>query len=154
MRNLLVLILVVLLGCALFWYLRDSGHEPDLKKAGEKVSEGAGQLKDKLNEKVSEIRTEDIKEELARTGRVVRKKAEQAGSALADATADARITTAIKGKYAVESDLSAMSISVNTTAGTVTLSGTAPSPELIQKAMRLALETEGVSEVISTLQVK
>ena len=36
----------------------------------------------------------------------------------------------------------------------VTLSGTVPSPDAISKAMLLAMETDGVKEVISTLQVK
>ena len=51
-------------------------------------------------------------------------------------------------------ELSALSISVNTTAGVVTLSGFVNSTEDISKAMLLALETDGVREVISTLQVK
>jgi hyperosmotically inducible protein len=155
MKTLFVLILGVAIGFGVFWYLKsDSTRKPTLEEAGEKVSEGAENLKDKVSEKMGEIRTEDIKEELAKSGRVVRRKAEQAGNAIADATADARITTAIKSKYAVESDVSALKISVNTTGGIVTLSGTVDSHEHIQKAMRLALETDGVSEVISTLQVK
>jgi osmotically-inducible protein OsmY len=36
----------------------------------------------------------------------------------------------------------------------VTLSGTAPSPDAISHAMLLAMETDGVREVISTIQVK
>ena len=51
-------------------------------------------------------------------------------------------------------ELSALSISVNTTEGIVTLSGTVSSAEDISKAMLLAMETDGVREVISTLQVK
>jgi len=73
---------------------------------------------------------------------------------LADTTADARITAAIKAKLLGDHDLSAISISVNTTGGIVTLSGTVPTPAAISKAMLLAMETDGVQEVISTLQVK
>ena len=51
-------------------------------------------------------------------------------------------------------DLSALNISVNTTEGVVTMSGTVQAPEDISKAMLLAMETDGVREVISTLQVK
>jgi osmotically-inducible protein OsmY len=57
-------------------------------------------------------------------------------------------------KLAADPDLSVFSISVATTAGRVTLSGTVASPELIGKATALALETDGVREVVSTLQVK
>jgi osmotically-inducible protein OsmY len=51
-------------------------------------------------------------------------------------------------------DVSALSISVNTTGGVVTLSGTASSSENIRKAMQLAYDTDGVNQVVSTIQVK
>jgi osmotically-inducible protein OsmY len=47
-----------------------------------------------------------------------------------------------------------LSISVDTTDGLVTLSGTARSHDEVAKAVRLALETEGVRKVVSTLQVR
>ena len=53
-----------------------------------------------------------------------------------------------------DSQLSALDISVNTTSGIVTLSGSVENPELIGKAMLLAMETDDVKEVVSTLQVK
>ena len=73
---------------------------------------------------------------------------------MADATADARVTTSIKGKLVADPRLSALSISVNTTDGVVTLSGAVSTREEISKAMLLAMEVEGVKEVISTLQVR
>ena len=75
------------------------------------------------------------------------------GTAVADASSDAAITAKIKAKFALDRDLSALSISVNTTAGHVTLAGTVPSDKLIGKAVMLALETDGVREVSSTLKV-
>ena len=99
------------------------------------------------------LRPQDLKEELAGTGQVIRRKAEQTGKAIADATADARITTAIKGKLLANRELSGLSISVSTTGGIVTLSGPVASAEDIGKAMLVALQTEGVKEVISTLQI-
>jgi hypothetical protein len=108
-------------------------------------------LQDKL--KVMDLRSEDIKDELAKTGQVIRRTAKAAGQAIADGTADARTTTAIKAKLVGSKDLSAMSISVNTTAGVVTLSGSVRSTEEVSKAMMLAMETDGVREVVSTLQV-
>jgi osmotically-inducible protein OsmY len=95
-----------------------------------------------------------IKEELAKTGRVVREKARKAGEAIADATADARTTAAIKTKLLKASSLSALKIDVDTTDGLVTLSGTVSAHEEIAQAVKLALETEGVHKVVSTLQVK
>ena len=100
------------------------------------------------------LTSDDIKEELTRTGKVVRRQMRDFGAAVADASSDAAITAKIKGKFALDRDLSALSISVSTTDGHVTLSGSAPSHRLIGKAVMLALETEGVREVSSTLQVK
>jgi hypothetical protein len=97
---------------------------------------------------------EKIKEELARSGQVIREKARVAGAAISDAAANARITATIKAKLIGESSLAAFKINVDTTDGVVTLSGTVNSPEEVGKAMSLALETEGVHKVISTLQVK
>ena len=152
MKTLLVLLIGAAIGIAGYILIRGSG-EPKLERAGDKISEGADNLKDRLDENI-DLDTDKIKDELARTGKVIRKKAEQARVAIADATADARITTEIKGKFTVESDLSALKISVNTTDGVVTLAGTVGSHEAIQKAMQIALAVEGVSQVVSTLQVK
>jgi hypothetical protein len=102
--------------------------------------------------RVLDLRTNDFKDELARTGQIVRRKARAAGQAVADATADARTTAAIKAKLVT--NLSSLGISVNTTDGIVTLSGAVSSTEDISKAMLLAMDTEGVREVISTLQLK
>ena len=84
----------------------------------------------------------------------MRDKADTAGKALKDATADARVTAAIKAKYVKDSDLSAWDIHVSTTDGVVTISGTVSNPDLIGKAMEEALDTDGAQQVISTLQVK
>jgi len=91
---------------------------------------------------------------MARTGKVIREKAKKAGDAIADATANARITTVIKSKLMQDSGLAAFKIDVDTTDGVVTLSGNVTSHEGIAKAMDLALETDGVHRVVSTLQVK
>jgi osmotically-inducible protein OsmY len=122
----------------------------------DQVENAARSAGDAIQEKMKDLnlRPQDVKDELARTGQVVRRKAEEAGHAIADATADARITTAIKAKLLTNRDLSGLNISVNTTDGVVTLSGAVPSIDAISKAMVVALETDGVKQVISALQVK
>ena len=100
------------------------------------------------------VSSDSIKDELSRTGQVVRKKAEEVGNKISDATADARITTTIKAKLVADPDLSAISISVTTTDGKVTLSGSVTSPDKIAKAIQLAMAVDGVKEVVSTIQVK
>jgi hyperosmotically inducible periplasmic protein len=154
MKTLLAIIVLLLIGAAAYWYLSEGRNRSDVQKAQEEITSGAERMKDAIKDKMPEIRTEDIKEELAKTGKVVRQKAKEAGTAIADATADARITGAIKAKLVADPDLSALKISVNTTDGVVTLSGSVTSEEKIAKAMNLALSVDGVREAISTLQIK
>ena len=101
-----------------------------------------------------DVRVEDVRQELERTGLVIRQKAAQIGTAIAETTADARITGAIKARLLSEPGISSMGIDVNTTGGIVTLAGSVGSHEEVAKAMRIALETDGVAKVISTLQVR
>jgi hypothetical protein len=155
-KTFLALLAGVLVGAgALYLYnsregqdkLRDTGH------AIENAARSAGtNIQDRLRS--LDLNQDRIMEELSRGGQVIRRKAQQAGAAIADATADARVTGAIKAKYISDKNLSGLGISVNTTDGVVTLSGSVGSAEDIGKAMLLALETQGVKEVISTLQVK
>ena len=100
------------------------------------------------------LRGDDIQDELGHTGKVLRRQATEFGAAVASASSDTAITTKIKAKYALERDLSIFGISVNTTDGRVTLAGNVASHDQIGRAMLIALETDGVREVNSTLQVK
>ena len=101
-----------------------------------------------------DIRVEDVRQELERTGLVIRQKAAQIGTAITEGTADARTTGTIKARLLSEPGISSMGIDVNTTGGVVTLAGNVGSHEEVAKAMRIALETDGVVKVISTLQVR
>lgn len=146
MKNFLIaLVLGITLGGTTAWYFTKGRENKHVRHA-----------QDKLGEKLAawHLTGEDIKDELSRGGQVVRRQAKEIGTAIADATADGRITATIKAKLIKDPDLSALGISVNTTDGRVTLSGTAFSHANIGKAMGIALDTEGVREVVSTLQVK
>src|SRR5207302_5909068 len=100
-----------------------------VEQTGTQIQNAARSAGDAIQDKLRSLnlRTNDIREELSRSGQVIRRKAGEAGKAIADATADARVTAAIKAKLVADSELSALSISVNTTDGVVTLSGTVPS---------------------------
>jgi osmotically-inducible protein OsmY len=111
-------------------------------------------LRAAVQQKLNEIHVEDIRQELERTGMVVRDKVGKWSASLAEGAADAKITAAIKSKLFTEPGVSSMSIQVTTTDGLVTLSGTAESHDQLAKAMRIALNTEGVRKVVSTVQVK
>lgn len=153
MKALPIFMAGIVIGGAIVWYI-ESRRSPT-PKAGElqsPIAAAGHALQDKLRS--LNLSTEEIKDEMAREGRVIRQKMQEAGQTVADATSDARTTAAIKGKLIADPDLSALNVSVNTTQGVVTLSGTVSSEEKIGKAMLLALQTDGVHEVISTLQVK
>ena len=156
MKIFLALVVGIVVGAAAVWFYHTSRGRSAVQAAGEGIASASKSTRDVVQEKIRvlELRPEQIKDDLARTGRVVRRKARETGQAIADATADARVTTAIKAKLVANRELSALSISVNTTGGIVTLSGTVPSSEAISKAMLLAMETDGATEVVSTLQVK
>jgi hypothetical protein len=149
-------LLGIIVGAGGYWYLSVGRKQPLVQKVETSVVNSATHVKDVIQAKLEalNLRSDDIKEEMSRTGKVVRRKARDLGTSVADATADARTTAAIKAKLMADRDLSAVSISVNTTGGRVTLSGTVSSPEHIGKAILLAMETDGVRDVFSTLQIK
>src|ERR1051325_6320447 len=146
MRVFLALIIGVAIGAGAIWYYSTSQGRSRVQTTGERIQSAAKSAGQTIEDKVRglHLSTNEIKDELARAGTIIRKKAQEAGRAIADSTADARTTGAIKAKLVADRDLSALSISVNTTRGIVTLSGTVPSTEAIGKAILLAYETDGV----------
>jgi hyperosmotically inducible protein len=63
------------------------------------------------------------------------------------AATDAALTAKIKSKMALDDNVRAMAIDVDTNRGVVTLRGSVPSAEVRERAVRLALETDGVIDV-------
>lgn len=151
---LLAFLLGVAAGAGGYWYYAEGLSPLERRHLRRSVTSLPERVTESVKEQVAEWKTDAIKEELARSGMVVREKARQAGAALSDAAANARVTATIKAKLVAEPGLSALSINVDTTDGLVTLSGTVPSHEHVAKAVKLALETDGVHKVVSTLQVK
>lgn len=154
MKAFLGLIVCVAIGFGIYWFMTDGRNRRTVRDTQETLAEGTHKLKESIQEGVKEIRADEIKDELARSGRVVRQKAKQVGAAIANAADNARITTAIKTRLIAEPQLSALTINVDTTDGLVTLSGTVSSHDQIARAMQIALDTDGVHQVISTLQLK
>lgn len=156
MRIFLALLVGIALGIAAVWYFNHNKANSQFSSAGQEIKSTAQNAGNSLQQKLQSwhLDRDSITNELARTGRVIRDKANQAGKAIKDATADARVTASIKAKLVKDPDLSAWDVHVSTTDGVVTISGRVSSPELIGKAMELALDTDGAQQVISTLQVK
>jgi osmotically-inducible protein OsmY len=150
MGFLLRLLLLVFLVVGVVWFLRDRS----LDRGARDIRADVGSAVHEAKEAVASLDVGEITEELKRTGRVVRRKVTKAARTVAEATEDGRTSAAIKAKLALDPDLSALEISVDTTDGVVTLAGRVSSPENVAKAIRLALEEDNVHEVISTLQVR
>lgn len=104
-----------------------------------------------ISEKLKEwkLTPDDIREDLKRGKEIVRTRAKQAGAELSDA----RIVTVLKAKYVLDRDLSALDINVDAYRGQVTLDGTVANVSLIGHAIALALDTDGVTHVVSRLKV-
>jgi BON domain len=156
MKIFLALIVGIAIGIAAVWYFNHDKNNSQFRTAGEEIKSTAKSAGDTISDKLKSWRLDpdSISDELKRTGRVIRDKTSQAGQAIKDATADARVSGAIKAKLVKDPDLSAWDIHVSTSDGVVTLSGTVSSPDMVGKAMELALDTDGARQVISTLQVK
>lgn len=154
MKTLFIFIIGILVGLAIYWFVLQpkASHAPaTVATASTNAESAAAETGQSWREKLN---PEKIQEELNRTGKVIREKSAEAGAAIANATADASITASIKARLLKDSGLSAFKIDVDTNDGTVTLSGTVSSDQQIARAMEIALDTDGVHRVISTLQIQ
>lgn len=118
----------------------------------DRTKHAAAETKEAVADKAGDLKQNagQIKAELAKTGQAVRKKARAFGEILSDA----RIIAVIKGKFIMQKGISTFAITVDCSDGVVCLSGSATSPELVQQAVALALQTGGVRDVVSQLEVR
>src|SRR5258706_14448513 len=92
------LFLGIIVGAGGYWYFTEGREKPAAKRiesnveggasrAKDAVVNGAGQVKDAIQAKLESLnlRSDDIKEELSRTGTVIRRKARDLGVTVADA---------------------------------------------------------------------
>jgi len=82
----------------------------------------------------------------------VRTKESSAG-APTGSTDDTVVKTMVTGKLQADSDLAKASIQAEAKNGAVTLSGSADKPEVVGRAIALALDTQGVTKVTSEIKV-
>lgn len=118
--------------------------------------DAAQNVKASVSEHINEwhLSSNDIRDELQRTGRVVREKSAATGNRVGEAIDNARIVTAVNAKFIADPDLKARKINVDAADGVVTLSGSVDSFDLIGRAAALTLETDGVRQVVSLLTVR
>ena len=147
----LIVLLVVVAGVAIlyFGYWRADGPELIARpkaglEAGEGIARGAA---DKIAGMVDQERVRETGAEIA--GQVV-KGAERAGAALEEA----RLTAKIKSKMALDDTLDSSRINVDTEGTVVTVTGAVPTSAQHQRALQLARETQGVTDVVDKLEIR
>lgn len=127
-----------------------------LENAAVKTKEVAIDAKDAVASKLVDwkLTPSDIKADLEKGGRVVRSKTGTAVAKSGEVFDNARVVTVINAKLVGDSQLSALKINVDADQGVVTLKGTVKSVDLIGRAISVALDTDGVTQVVSLLTVE
>ena len=77
-----------------------------------------------------------------------------AAASVSESIEEGRLTAKIKAKMVLDDLVKARTINVTTTGSTVSLSGTVRSAQERQRAVQLARETEGVTQVIDQLVIR
>ena len=96
------------------------------------------------------INTERARERAAELG----EKAAGAAAKVQEGMSEAGVTAKIKAKMALDDSVKSRSINVTTDGTVVTLSGTVESVKEHDRAIALARETDGVSQVVDRLRVQ
>ena len=97
--------------------------------------------------------TIDVDKARAR-GAEVGEKVAMAAAKVKESAGEAALTSKIKAKMVLDDNIKARAIDVTTNDSSVTLSGTVRSVDEHDRAMRLARETAGVTEVVDHLRIE
>lgn len=95
----------------------------------------------------------DIDDRARQEGREAAERAREIGRDVTRAAGDAGITAAVKSKFLADDTVKGLRIDVDTSNGVVTLNGTVSSRAEADRAMMLARNTEGVTQVIDNMKV-
>ncbi|MFM1768409.1 MAG: hypothetical protein RJA22_938 [Verrucomicrobiota bacterium] len=145
-KPILLLLTGVLLGAGGYWLFQRAQSKGQLDEARDRMSYAVW----KAGKSIKEA-TDEVREELGKTGVVVRDKTKSATDAVSGAVSDTALTTQIKTRLLGESGL--RGVGVDTDRGVVTLSGSVATHEDIARAMKIALEADGTQRVVSRLQL-
>ena len=134
-RTVFALIIVVVVGVLAYNYM--SGHGLTLR-----TSRSSGTNAEAVADQGKAI--------VDKTATTVGKAATEVGQAVDEGS----LTLKIKSKMALDDLVKARTINVDTAGSVVTLTGTVESAQERERAVRLARETAGVTNVVDKLQVK
>jgi hyperosmotically inducible periplasmic protein len=107
-----------------------------------------------LSPGAASLDADKAKQQAARLANQAAAKASDAASKLGDTMGESALTAKIKSKMALDDHVKARTINVDTSGSVVTLTGVVASADERERALRLARETEGITQVIDRLQIK
>jgi hyperosmotically inducible protein len=120
---------------------------------GQAEDQTVGQQVDRSVENVQSA-ANDAGTQIQEAARDLRAAGEQAGENIAEGATDMAITAKVQAALAADGTLSVRDIEVDTEAGRVALSGTAPDETARERATSLVTAIEGVVAVDNRLQIK
>lgn len=134
-------------------HLSEAGQEmkeagQNLAQAGEKVGDAAAAAGEGLGKAA-----EEAAEETAAAAERAGEKLEAGAESAAGAASDAAITARVKARLLADPEVKGVDINVETSAGVVTLTGTAATRAQADEAVKLARNTEGVKSVVNNIQI-
>ena len=123
---------------------------------GQRVDNAVATVEQKAKEVKSDIKdaSSEIKAAAEQAGTEVKQAAVEAGDKMKVLASDSATTAEVNAKLARDSELSALSINVNTTDGRVVLNGSAPTASSRDRAKTVAEAVQGVKSVENRLTVK
>lgn len=133
-RAFLIIVLLVLIAVFAFGWWTGNGRYRDHREVGT----------------TGTVDTATARERGARAGEEAARVTAEVKETLAEAT----LTSKIKAKMALDDNVRARAIDVHTTGSTVTLSGHVRSASEQERAIRLARETDGVTNVVDRLTIQ
>lgn len=113
-------------------------------------------LGQRIDNATTEIRdaATDLKSDAENAAKDVQAAGSEGGQAIAEGSSDLAITAKVNAALAGDSKLSALKINVDTDAGRVALSGTAPDADSRERATTLAKAVQGVVSVDNRLVIQ
>jgi len=104
--------------------------------------------------RIAALEAEIARQQAAKLATRAAARANDAASKVGDTVSDSALTAKIKSKMVLDDDVKARGIDVDTSGTVVTLTGVVRSAEERDRAVRLARETTGVTQVIDKLRVR
>ena len=159
----LVLLIVVLVGVGMFllgwWGARVRPVDEPAQvvgTTGTEVRQEAGEARDKAREVGAEVgdraavaadKAEDVAQKAAEQTAIAAERTRQA-------IAEGSLTAKIKAKMALDDHVKALDLNVDTVGSTVTVRGWVNNQAEKDRALQLARDTEGVTQVVDKVQIK